>query len=405
MTNTLSIDVENPLWGKLSFNDQSLPLYLEKGYHLKISPSELSSLQFKITGRGAEINAYLFEVQKLEEQLFNKEPNINTLPISEFKKEINAFKLALNALSETLLSTKDLLLVEKMMEVKFLQYDLMHQMVRHDLFKDERLQADELKALLAPIAQNFDLFDLQFLDYGAVLSLFMDAKIYHSFWREDYSKSKALTARFHKLVEDSLVAMNLENNMLELLKAKNIENALLRTGINPSSQVLYEKFEVEYKNSAYFPDLKAEYNQLSELQVNNLAPEIIGITPGGKEISLGDLKGSVVYVDVWATWCKPCIAEFPHSKELMKKYDERDVSFVYCSIDSDRNAWLQFLEKDKDFGGVHLIEKEEGKILESYQIIGVPRYILIDSEGKLVDSDAPKPSSGKVESLIDGLLN
>ena len=404
LTHTLSIEVENPLWGKLNFNDQSLPLYLEKGYHLEIRPSQVSPNLFEITGRGAEMNKYLFEVQRLEEQLFDKEPNINTLNTSDFKKEINAFKLTLDTLSQTSLSSIDLQLAEKMKTIKFLQYNLMHHMVRHDLFKEEQTSFDELKPSLALLTKNFDLFDLQFLDYGVALQLILDAKIYHHFFVESYLTKKPMSTDLYKPAEDSIMAMGLEVKLLELLRAKNVYKAL-QSGLNSSSQALYDNFEDSYKNSVYFPDLEALHSKLLELQVKKNAPEIVGFTPEDKEVSLKELKGRVIYVDVWATWCKPCIAEFLHSKELMKKYEDAEVSFVYLSIDSDKEAWLQFLEKDKHLeGGLQLIEKDEGAIFEAYQIIGVPRYILIDSAGKIADSDAPKPSSGKVEGLIDGLL-
>ena len=79
----------------------------------------------------------------------------------------------------------------------------------------------------------------------------------------------------------------------------------------------------------------------------------------GKSISMNDLKGKYIYIDVWATWCGPCIREIPASKKMEKLYRDKNIEFVYISIDvRDRpvynyDKWKEMIE-EKSLGGVQL---------------------------------------------------
>ncbi len=68
-------------------------------------------------------------------------------------------------------------------------------------------------------------------------------------------------------------------------------------------------------------------------------------------MSLSDLKGKYVYIDVWATWCGPCNAEIPHLKKLEEEFEGRNICFVSISCDDSRNAWERFVQV-KQLGGI-----------------------------------------------------
>ena len=131
---------------------------------------------------------------------------------------------------------------------------------------------------------------------------------------------------------------------------------------------------------------------------------------GGKT-SLDEFKGKYVYIDVWATWCKPCIAEIPFLKKLEKKYARKKIEFVSISTDNSSTAgsWDNALSKwkkmvkDKDLSGVQLYAGEDTKFAEDYQIYGIPRFILIDPNGNIVNANAPRPSDPSLEVLFKEL--
>lgn len=134
------------------------------------------------------------------------------------------------------------------------------------------------------------------------------------------------------------------------------------------------------------------------------APDFAGMTRDGKKVNLSDLKGKSVYVDVWATWCGPCIKEIPSLKKLEKDLHDTNVEFVSISIDpaKDKQKWLDFIKKES-LGGTQLMAEGDWKsdVTQGYNIQGIPRFLLIDAEGKIVSANAPRPSSAETKALIE----
>tara|TARA_Y200000002_G_C22685623_1_gene665865 strand:+ start:1271 stop:2488 length:1218 start_codon:yes stop_codon:yes gene_type:complete len=117
-------------------------------------------------------------------------------------------------------------------------------------------------------------------------------------------------------------------------------------------------------------------------------------------ISLSSFRGSIVYVDVWATWCGPCIAEIPSLERLQKDYQDKNIVFLSVSVDTDKNAWEKMLIDD-ELGGVQLWADGWSELTKSYAIFGIPRFMLIDKTGHLISVDAPRPSSNEIRTLIE----
>ena len=127
---------------------------------------------------------------------------------------------------------------------------------------------------------------------------------------------------------------------------------------------------------------------------------------GGKT-KLEDLRGKYVYIDVWATWCGPCRAEIPHLKKVEEKYHGKNIEFVSISVDVDKDheKWQKFVT-DKELGGIQLFADKNwnSDFIKAFGINSIPRFILIDPTGKVVKSDAPRPSSAALVELLDSLV-
>jgi len=93
-------------------------------------------------------------------------------------------------------------------------------------------------------------------------------------------------------------------------------------------------------------------------------------------------KDKVIYVDFWATWCAPCLAEFPNSKEVEHEFKDTDVVFVYLCLESEENQWKATIDKFQ-LGGqhYHLSYKQSTEIRNLFDVRGVPEYLLIDKSG------------------------
>lgn len=128
----------------------------------------------------------------------------------------------------------------------------------------------------------------------------------------------------------------------------------------------------------------------------------------GNLVSMGDFKGKVVLIDVWATWCQPCLAQIPHLKKLEKEMEGKDFAIISISLDTDeaKEIWQKMI-KQLGLGGTQLFAasgKED--FSQHYEIRGIPRFILIDKAGKIITAFAPMPSSkDEMQELIKNALD
>lgn len=125
-------------------------------------------------------------------------------------------------------------------------------------------------------------------------------------------------------------------------------------------------------------------------------------------VKLTDFLGKIVLINVWATWCGPCIAQKPYYYELASVFKNNDyIQFITISVDSSVEIWQNFLAKNEKLSDdvIELIIPNgmRTEFGERYSITFVPKYILIDKEGKIIDSNAQKPSI-ELESRLNKLL-
>jgi|TARA_B110000967_G_C18901157_1_gene575262 thiol-disulfide isomerase/thioredoxin len=155
------------------------------------------------------------------------------------------------------------------------------------------------------------------------------------------------------------------------------------------------------------------YAQNEVMGIGKLSPKFenyVDIT-GGKK-SLDSFKGTYVYIDVWATWCRPCIQQIPYLQTLEKEYHNKNIEFISISTDEARRSggsweaaekkWRDFVEK-RNMSGVQLWSGQDYSFQQAYEINGIPRFILIGPEGKIVDANAPRPSDPRLKTLFTSL--
>ena len=139
-----------------------------------------------------------------------------------------------------------------------------------------------------------------------------------------------------------------------------------------------------------------------ELKEGDQAPTFKYLDINGKEVSLSDLKGKYVYIDIWATWCGPCTGELPHLKELEKKMHGKKIVFVSISCDKDKAAWEKMV-KEKGLEGVQLHNGGDRVFMDAFGVKYIPRFILLDKEGKVVNANMNRPSNAETEKTLKAL--
>lgn len=134
--------------------------------------------------------------------------------------------------------------------------------------------------------------------------------------------------------------------------------------------------------------------------VGRPSPMFKGVDVNGKEMTLRDFRGKYIYIDMWATWCGPCQKELPFLKKLEEKFKGRNIVFVGLSIDQDKAKWAARV-KSGALSGTQLHIGKGSKFQSDYRISGIPRFILLDPNGRIVNPDMTRPSSEDTEKILN----
>lgn len=185
--------------------------------------------------------------------------------------------------------------------------------------------------------------------------------------------------------------------------------------INPETvKRIYMEMEKEDKSGKYavivkdklgkWMKTKLPKNTEGKLDIASSEFTLMGLD--GKEFSLADYRGKVIYVDFWASWCGPCREQFPYSKKLHDKLSDKqkkEVVFLYISIDNTEEIWKKAV-KSFELEGLHGLSPGgwNSFVAKYYQINSIPKYLLIDQKGNVVDQNAKRPSD---DNILQDILN
>lgn len=129
---------------------------------------------------------------------------------------------------------------------------------------------------------------------------------------------------------------------------------------------------------------KAEEKEMRErMREGNPAPEFTFQNEKGKTINIKKLKGKIIVLDFWASWCGPCRKEIPNVKKVYAEYKDKGIQFLSVSIDAKKEAWTKAL-KEEQMPWMQGWTPDAGKsVMNTYQFGGIPFIILIDKEGNI----------------------
>jgi len=195
-----------------------------------------------------------------------------------------------------------------------------------------------------------------------------------------------------------------------------IYNSIIKDGVTQSEIRLYSKLVKEKLKDTYIRQLLLSKcsDKEKEFKENNnlLIPENAILTKYATESGanifdkiLEDNKGKVIYIDIWATWCSPCIELFKHSHRMRETLNNEDVVFVYLCVRSNEDKWENIIKSHQLTGTQILLNQEQNDELRTkLSINALPQFILIDRKGKIVNDHAPKPDSEEILVEINKLL-
>ena len=381
-------------------DEKSFYVYLEKGFQLQLETNAddfINSLKY--SGSGKDENNYLVQKNKLIESQYGDQSNFeNVMKIYSdeekvFLENIETLKKSmLEKLSSSSIKNERFIKNEKKeIEILALKYQEQYAPYHGYAINNREFKTSDT---FPKAGDDFDMNDEETFkhsySYRTLIGVIFQRIMYGTPSEDKTPFDKGMEKL--NTITSKIIQSELTKNMVyEMnLSAKNID-------------VIYKGLMKHSIDTVFNKETTIKYETLKKLVKGSPSPTFNYENINGGKTSLESLKGKFVYIDVWATWCGPCIGEIPALKEVEKEYHGKNIEFVSISIDDrkDHEKWKKMVA-DKELKGIQLFADNDWKsdFVKNYAIDGIPRFILIDNEGKIVNADAPRPSDTKLKELL-----
>ena len=210
---------------------------------------------------------------------------------------------------------------------------------------------------------------------------------------------------------------DLSNGEVTLAPVEDIKNLNKRRreiGMMPIEN--YKKLFLSRENEPSNDSDKIKINKMKSVQNGMSAPNGSLVDLNNGLVSLDDFRGKLLVIDFWASWCSPCLKETPIFMQSANKYSNENVNFITVSIDESATSWKEFVNENNWIGNNYWLGKKEENPLFSFMysevevdssklvLVGIPKYVFISAEGKILNNNAPHPNSKKFEEELNKYL-
>ncbi len=400
---TFKIPTEQPEFYRLQLGELGLPMYAEPGNADSVFCETTFKNGLRITGQNAEINQYLLDKVKRIDLLQQDARSFYVCSSTEFTHKLDSF---FSQLSHQIVNMKGVSEYFKMLEnielnCKYAEFLLTYEGANRHFRKTDSVP------LHASFFQKMEEINVnnsaympspQFRSY-LHKQLLTRAKVFldnHTEIADNYNRY--YIAKFR--VVDSLFSdQKIKDQIAYELMKKRLTNHEDR-----GMDTVVKLFEHVCQNVDFKSDVRGLYENWKSILPGNSAPRFLCKNARGEVITLDDFKGQNLCIDVWASWCKPCIAQFEALKELEERFP--DVTFIGISVDERKDLWTQICHKFA-FENMQLICDNgwDSQFRKDYRIKTIPRIILIGSNGEIVNIDAPLPKNGLKNDLEKMIKN
>lgn len=406
----VQFELERPLFIHANADHLNVNLFVSPGDAAGIvhaAKGARSLIDFK--GDGAAVNQYIYDVGQFRGSLEKWNGiQVNELSNTEFLKARDSLQ---NGYNELLAKFKSSNKVSKRILDALEAHNKMRVFLYQYFFASGKDSVDIPESVRKAISEiPVDTIALQtgMYDYGLVAQIYYQYKINNVIYEENESMDDdSLDAIFPLLVEAKIKSKKYPKEIEDYLRVKGADYQIRMYGITPGTKKLASSFEKEIVSNEFKSVIREDIARFEKIGPGKPAPDFTGMTPDGKKLALSDLRGKIVYVDIWATWCGYCIDEFPNSKKIQADFKGNDqVAFLYVSVDRDTLAWKKMAASGKVPNGIHIINSSDSpnSVWTLYHVWGIPRYLLIDADGRMVTTHAARPSSGDVQGELRKLL-
>ncbi len=165
-----------------------------------------------------------------------------------------------------------------------------------------------------------------------------------------------------------------------------------------------KKVSQQAPNSKFVKRFVNQMKRYRGLAIGEEAPDIDLPTPEGGSMPLSSLRGKVVLLDFWASWCKPCRMANPHLVSLYKKYRSKGFTIYSVSLDRTKSRWVNAIKQDNLIWDSHVSDLKfwQSEAAKTYKVSSIPKTFLIDREGKLI---AKNLRGQQIDKKLEELFN
>ncbi|MFT4759831.1 MAG: thiol-disulfide isomerase/thioredoxin [Paraglaciecola sp.] len=402
-----TIPVEIGQMAQLSYGGERTTFYVEPGdaMTVKFNVEEFDETM-SYSGKGAEESNYLASKYLLDEKLMSDWRAVFGLEIAEFIAKMDDMKQQMMGNFKTALMNNSGMSPDfvKMEKQNILIANANNRLMYPEYFAyvaktDEPEMAADYYDFLAKFEFNDDKM-LASQDFKSFIEAYLSHQA-KGIVGEDNDKFAVPNAQIQLIGEFS------KNQKVKDYAYYSMMGGLLYQHGADIPENIMTAFQANCKDAESVEKVMKEYNQWTTVAKGKDAPTWKYENIKGEIVGLEDLRGKVVYIDVWATWCGPCMQELPYLEDLETKYAAGGkIEFVSVSIDKDKDAWEKMVV-GKSMKGVQLYADKawDSSICKDNLITGIPRFMLIDTEGKLINVNAPRPSSDEINTIFEEIQN
>ena len=185
----------------------------------------------------------------------------------------------------------------------------------------------------------------------------------------------------------ALAAVNMLNMQQEMTLFKKVRDDMRKTMPRSGffAQFREQVDRMEQQEIALRMQEEEQKRLASLLPLGSVAPDIRQQTPDGGTFALSDLRGKVVLIDFWASWCRPCRMENPNVKRVYNKFASKGFEILGVSLDKDHGAWVKAIQDDGlPWKHVSDLGFWSNAAAQEYGVSGIPYTVLVDREGKIL---------------------
>jgi peroxiredoxin len=196
-------------------------------------------------------------------------------------------------------------------------------------------------------------------------------------------------------------ALKGEFDKIENAKVRSLKNFMLTHNTSLANLFLPEAFPIDnnintylildttlyakYPDNFYVNNLHVQIAAARKTIIGSLAPDFTLPDTSGNNVSLSSLRGKIVLIDFWASWCQPCMKEMPNVKKMYADFHSKGLEIMGVSLDKSRSGWINAI-KNHNLSWIHVSDVKywQSMVVPLYNISGIPYTVLIDKDGKII---------------------